>query len=117
MPSNLSGYETVTSDILLTDRHQSQDSSAQPPSYDEAVKNNATDNMAQAQAQGVGANSSQWWNVKAWSKKAWIIVGVIIAIIIVIVVVVPVEVTEKNAYPSYTTLNYSLSETYSPDAL
>ncbi|ROV90091.1 hypothetical protein VMCG_09758 [Cytospora schulzeri] len=68
-------------------------------------------------AQGEGAKSPQWWDFKSWSKKAWITVGAIIAIIIVVVVVVAVEVTKANAYPSYSTLNYTLSETYSTDAL
>ncbi|ROV90061.1 hypothetical protein VSDG_08378 [Cytospora chrysosperma] len=62
-----------------------------------------------------GAKSSQGFGLKSLSKKAWIIIGAIIAIIIVVVIVVPVEVTEANAYPSYTTLNYTLAETYSTD--
>lgn len=51
--------------------------------------------------------------IKSWSKKTWIIVGSAAAVILIIVIVVPVEVTKENAYPSYTAINYTLSDTYS----
>ncbi|KUI65425.1 hypothetical protein VM1G_01250 [Cytospora mali] len=113
MSNSFRGYDSeTTGDIPLTDRGHHQINS-DPPPYDQvaAWKNN-TNNMARSE----GAKSPQWYNFKTWSKKAWIIVGVVIAIILVIVIVVPVEVTKNNAYPSYTTLNYTLSETYSPDS-
>lgn len=67
--------------------------------------------------QSQGARSAPWYNPKTWSKRTWIITVTAIAIIIVAVIVIPVEVTKATAYPSYTSLNYTLSETYSADDL
>lgn len=52
-----------------------------------------------------------WYNFRYWGKRAWAGVVAIVVIIIIIVVVVAVEVTKKTAYPDYTQLTYSLSET------
>jgi uncharacterized membrane protein YvbJ len=100
-------------DTTGTNYHQDN---SEPPPYDQVVpstENNTNTNMAHNE----GAKSSQGLGLKSWSKKTWIIIGAIIAIIIVVVIVVPVEVTKANAYPSYTTLNYTLAETYSTDTL
>lgn len=47
------------------------------------------------------------------SKKSWMIIGGVAVAVLVVVIVVPVEVAELNEYPSYTAINYTLSETYS----
>lgn len=51
--------------------------------------------------------------IKSWSKKTWIIVGSAAAVILIVIIVAPVEVAKENAYPSYTAINYTLSDTYS----
>lgn len=104
MSSNFSGNDG---------NHYHQDNS-EPPPYDQVVP--STENITNTNmAYNEGAKSSQGFGLKSLSKKTWIIIGAIIAIIIVVVIVVPVEVTEANAYPSYTTLDYTLTETYSTD--
>ena len=55
--------------------------------------------------------SPRWYDAKRWGKKVWIAVGAIIAIIIIIVVVGVVEGEKKNAYPDYSKLSYSLTDT------
>jgi hypothetical protein len=52
-----------------------------------------------------------WYNFKYWGKKAWAGAIAVVVLIIVIIIIIAVEVTKKNAYPDYTKLNYSLSET------
>lgn len=53
---------------------------------------------------------------QTWSKKTWIIVGSAAVIILIVVIVVPVEVAKENAYPSYTSINYTLADTYSGES-
>ncbi|CAD6453530.1 5834f7c0-8a9b-486d-a0c8-bd864eff9080 [Sclerotinia trifoliorum] len=55
----------------------------------------------------------RWLDVRAWSKKRWVIVGVGLVVLIIIVVVIAVEVSKKNTYPNYSQLSYSLKDTYS----
>ena len=55
----------------------------------------------------------RWYDVKRWGKKIWIAVAAIIAIIIIIIVVGAVEGVEKNRYPDYSKLSYSLADTCS----
>lgn len=50
------------------------------------------------------------------SKKTLMIIGGVAVAVIIIVIVVPVEVTKENAYPSYTAVNYSLTDTYSGES-
>lgn len=50
---------------------------------------------------------------QSWSKKTWIIIGAAAAAVLIIVIVVPVEVAKENAYPDYTAINYTLTDTYS----
>lgn len=51
--------------------------------------------------------------LKSWSKKTWIIVGSVAVVVLIIIIVVPVEVAKENAYPNYTTINYTLADTFS----
>lgn len=53
----------------------------------------------------------RWYEVKHWSKKVWLLVGLGIAIIIAIIIVIAVVVSRNNRYPNYSKLNYSLKET------
>lgn len=55
--------------------------------------------------------SMPWWNPRYWRKRVW--GGVVAAILIIIAIVIAVAVTQtkKNAYPDYSALSYSLSET------
>jgi hypothetical protein len=81
----------------------------------------ATKNVAAEQVQMRGGSGYQfdredsyyhpWYNFKYWGKRAWAAAVVVVVLIIVIVIIIAVEVTKKNAYPDYTELNYSLSET------
>lgn len=52
-----------------------------------------------------------WYNFKYWGKRGWAGFVAVVVVIIVIIIVVAVEVTKNNAYPDYTQLSYSLSET------
>lgn len=55
------------------------------------------------------------WNPRNWGWKAWAVAAAGLIILIIIIVVPAVVVTEKNdnAYPNYTSLSYSLVDTYS----
>lgn len=50
------------------------------------------------------------------SKKTWMIIGAVGVAILVIVIVVPVEVAKENAYPNYSAINYTLTDTYSGES-
>ncbi|KAH7152165.1 concanavalin A-like lectin/glucanase domain-containing protein [Dactylonectria estremocensis] len=82
----------------------------QPPAYDEIMLNNrGGDNVRHVQT------SMPWWNARYWPKKVWF--GVVAGILIIVAIIIGVVVTmlKKNAYPDYTTLSYSLVDTYSGD--
>lgn len=50
-----------------------------------------------------------WWDLRGWSKKALVALGLGVSIIIAIIIAVTVvEEDKKNAYPDYSQLNYSL---------
>lgn len=51
--------------------------------------------------------------INSWGKKTWIIAGSAAAVGLILIIVVPVEVAKENAYPSYTSINYTLADTYS----
>lgn len=53
---------------------------------------------------------------KTWSKKTWIIVGSSAVILLIIIIVGPTEVAKENAYPTYTSVNYTLADTYSGES-
>lgn len=55
------------------------------------------------------------WNPRNWGWKSWTLTAAALIILIIVIVVPAVVVTEKdnNAYPDYTTLSYSLVDTYS----
>ncbi|TDZ12860.1 putative glycosidase [Colletotrichum spinosum] len=57
--------------------------------------------------------TTPWWNPRGWTKRIWAGVGAAIIIIIVIVVAVVVTQNNKNRYPDYSKLSYTLSDTYS----
>lgn len=50
------------------------------------------------------------------SKKTQVIIGAVGVAVVVIVVVVPVEVVKENAYPDYSAINYTLTDTYSGES-
>lgn len=56
-----------------------------------------------------------WWNPRYWGKRVFITIGIIAIIVLVIIIIVAVMVTKaakkNNAYPNYTNVTYSLSET------
>lgn len=52
-----------------------------------------------------------WWDMREWSWKKFMLLGVGIAIVIIILVVAIVEVEKENAYPDYSPLNYTLLDT------
>lgn len=82
-----------------------------PPAYDEIMLNNrgGGDSVRHVQA------SMPWWNPRYWRKRIWFGVVAGILIILAIIIAVAVTVTKNNAYPNYTTLSYSLVDTYSGD--
>jgi hypothetical protein len=52
-------------------------------------------------------------NPKNWSRKCGIILTVCVIIIATLVIVVALIVTRENRYPDYSTLNYTLIDTFS----
>ena len=52
------------------------------------------------------------WNPRSWSKRAWIIAAVLAVLVLIAVIVGAVEGAKRDAYPTYTKLNYSLRDTY-----
>ncbi|KAF7558050.1 hypothetical protein G7046_g5898 [Stylonectria norvegica] len=87
------------------ERHRIKTGEA-PPMYEEILLSRDNGNVRHAQS------SMPWWNPRFWRKRVW--GGVVAVIIIVIVIVVAVVVTQNknNAYPDYSTVSYSLKETY-----
>ncbi|EFX03507.1 beta-glucanase [Grosmannia clavigera kw1407] len=62
--------------------------------------------------------SAPWWDVRFWSNKIW--AALVGGLVVIIVIVVPVAVVEsrkhsKSAYPTYSKINYTLSDTYSDE--
>lgn len=53
----------------------------------------------------------RWWDVRAWSKKRWALVGAGLIVLIIVIVVAAVEGTKKSSYPDYSQLKYSLKDT------
>jgi len=53
----------------------------------------------------------KWWDFKAWGWKKWAIFGVILVILIVVIIVAAVLGTKEEKYPSYSKLNYRLTDT------
>lgn len=105
----LSTTTTVTSSTTTTMTRYSQNPFADnihmmdnrmPPGPPPAYKVDREDTLA-----------PRWWDVKHWSKKAFLLAALALAAIIVIAVVVAIEVEKKNRYPSYTALSYSLTDT------
>lgn len=58
--------------------------------------------------------SMPWWNPRYWTKRIWIVLTIIVVAIIAIIVAVAVTQSRSssNAYPNYTNLSYSLTDTY-----
>ncbi len=107
-PSRSSPYAGSASD--------SEYLNAQPPPYTQP------DSNARYLSKSPAANASGFYekgattsrrNPKNWSRKCWIILAVCVIIIVIIVIVVAVVVTRENRYPDYSTLNYSLVDTFS----
>ncbi|KIW59157.1 hypothetical protein PV05_03630 [Exophiala xenobiotica] len=107
-PSRSSPYAGSASD--------SEYLNAQPPPYTQPDSNaRYLSKSPAANASGFyekGATTSRG-NPKNWSRKCWIILAVCVIIIVIIVIVVAVVVTRENRYPDYSTLNYSLVDTFS----
>lgn len=62
---------------------------------------------------GKEGGSSLTRNPKNWSRRCWIILAGALVIVLIIVIVIAVVVSRANQYPDYSTLNYSLVDTYS----
>lgn len=62
---------------------------------------------------GGGTRRPSNWNPKTWSKKVWTGVTAGLVIVIVAIIVGAVLGTRANAYPDYSPLRYTLSDTYS----
>lgn len=77
-----------------------------PPTYEEV----ALQSRPQTEVRHV-QTSMPWWNPRYWRKRVWL--GVVVAILVILAIVIAVAVTQtrKSAYPDYTALNYTLSET------
>lgn len=56
------------------------------------------------------------WKLNNLSWKCWIITAAIVIIVLIIVIVIAVKVTKANRYPNYSTLSYTLAETYSGES-
>lgn len=77
-----------------------------PPRYEEIMLTRDNGSVRHLQS------SMPWWNPRYWRKRVW--GGVVAAILIVIAIIIGVvvsQVKKNNAYPNYTQLSYSLSET------
>ena len=60
-------------------------------------------------------SSHAWYDPRGWSLRRKLIVGAIIpAAVIIAVIVGAVEGTKRREYPSYTPLNYKLTDSYTP---
>lgn len=77
-----------------------------PPQYDEIMFSRSNGDVRHA------PTSMPWWNPRYWRKRVWAAVSAVIVIVIVIAVAVGVTQAKKNnAYPDYSALSYSLSDT------
>lgn len=78
-----------------------------PPAYDEIMLNPDSPDFRKPDDV-----RPPWWNARYWRKRVW--GGLVVAIVLCLIIIVVVAVTQvrKNRYPDYTTLSYSLSDTY-----
>ncbi|EOO01541.1 putative glycoside hydrolase family 16 protein [Phaeoacremonium minimum UCRPA7] len=81
-----------------------------PPAYTEISRQTPRTNMG---ANHYNEDIDRWYNPRTWRKRIWAILVAIIVIIIVVVVAVVVTLNKQGAYPNYTNLTYTLSDTYS----
>lgn len=51
------------------------------------------------------------WNPRSWTPMVRIIVGIVAAVLVVAVVIAGVLGAKANAYPSYSRIEYTLSDT------
>ncbi|KAJ9139421.1 Concanavalin A-like lectin/glucanase domain-containing protein [Pleurostoma richardsiae] len=85
-----------------------------PPAYTDVPRVTAAHpNMARLDD---GDQPPAWYDPRGWRKRVWIALAALIVIICVVVPAVVVTINKKNAYPNYSALTYSLSETYSTDS-
>ncbi|KAM5374913.1 hypothetical protein ACJZ2D_006257 [Fusarium nematophilum] len=77
-----------------------------PPTYDEIMLPRQGNDIRHV------SPTMPWWNPRYWRKRVW--AGVAAGVVILLVIVIAVAVTEvrKNRYPDYSTLSYSLKDTY-----
>lgn len=82
-----------------------------PPAYDDIMLNRggaASDGHLHHMHHSSGA---PWWDARYWSKKVWLAFGVVVIAVVAVGVGVGVSVSQRNAYPNYTALSYSLVDT------
>lgn len=72
--------------------------------------------FANEQVMSYDRADTPWWNVRSWGKKAWAVFTGVVVVILIIVIAVAVVVSRNNRYPTYSTQNYSLSETFSGES-
>lgn len=60
------------------------------------------------------AGAGRWSLIRprTWGRKTYIALGVLLVVVIIAAVVGGVEGSKANAYPNYSSLNYSLKDTY-----
>ena len=52
-----------------------------------------------------------WWDYRGWSMKKLLLIVAGLVLLVVIVIIIAVEVVKKNAYPNYSALTYTLTDT------
>ncbi|KAK5116488.1 hypothetical protein LTR62_008037 [Meristemomyces frigidus] len=55
---------------------------------------------------------SSRWAPRNWNKKTWIGISIAAIILLVVIIVAAVVGSQNNAYPNYTALQYTLTDTY-----
>jgi anti-sigma-K factor RskA len=74
-------------------------------------KNNVRDNFQLAPAYREDDHEPYWFDVRHWRKRNIAISVIVLVAIIVIVIAVTVVEVRANAYPNYSQLTYTLTDT------
>ncbi|KAM0435400.1 hypothetical protein ACHAPT_003494, partial [Fusarium lateritium] len=77
-----------------------------PPAYDEIMLSRPGQDIRRA------SPKMPWWNPRYWRKRVWAVVVAAVLIILAIIIAVAVTQVKKNEYPDYTTVSYSLKDTF-----
>ena len=86
-----------------------------PRNFDEDYSSPAGRGDTMGQRYYESETSPAWYNVKEWSGRRKLTVGLIAAAVIALAIAIPVVVVRNqakaNSYPAYAKLNYALADT------